>query len=88
MVAQWRAGPLIAHDLRQYRARLVPWLWYLGHSTDCRIFQNLSVPEIIEQVFKTFDFPITKCCVSRRRLSQARILRAVPGNRTEFRLAA
>ncbi|MGZ5901244.1 MAG: type VI secretion system tip protein TssI/VgrG, partial [Reyranella sp.] len=64
MVAQWRAGPLIAHDVRQYRARLVPWLWYLGHSTDCRIFQNLSVPEIIEQVFKTFECPDYEMLVS------------------------
>ena len=65
MVAQWRAGPLIAHDLRQYRARLVPWLWYLGHSTDCRIFQNLNVPEIVEQVFKTFECPDYEMLVSR-----------------------
>jgi type VI secretion system secreted protein VgrG len=56
MVAQWRAGPVIIRDLRQYRAQVVPWPWYLGHSTDCRIFQNLSVPEIVEQVFKTFGF--------------------------------
>ena len=53
MVAQWWASAVIAEDLRQYRARLVPWLWFLGHSTDCRIFQNLNVPDIIEQVFKT-----------------------------------
>lgn len=65
MVAQWWAGPAIAQDLRHYRARLVPWLWYLGHSTDCRIFQNLSVPEIIEQVFKTFDCSDYEMSVSR-----------------------
>ena len=53
MVAHWSSGPVIERDLRQYRARLVPWLWYLGHSTDCRIFQNLSVPDILEQVFNT-----------------------------------
>src|SRR5262245_2532314 len=56
MVAQWRAGPLNNRKLRQYRAKVVPWLWYLGHTTDCRIFQNLSVPEIIEQVFSTLGF--------------------------------
>ena len=65
MVAHWWAGPVIEHDLRQYRARLVPWLWYLGHSTDCRIFQNLSVPEILEQVFKTFGFTDYQFSVSR-----------------------
>jgi hypothetical protein len=56
MVAQFRAGPLAGRDLRQYNAQVVPWLWYLRHSTDCRIFQNLNVPDIIEQVFKTFGF--------------------------------
>ena len=65
MVAQWRAGPLINRELRQYRARLVPWLWYLGHTTDCRIFQNLNVPDIIEQVFKTFGFTDYQISVSR-----------------------
>jgi type VI secretion system secreted protein VgrG len=56
MVAQFRAGPLVGRDLRQYSAQVVPWLWYLGQSSDCRIFQNLNVPDIIEQVFKTFGF--------------------------------
>lgn len=65
MVAEWRAGPVIHRELRQYRARLVPWLWYLGHSTDCRIFQNLSVPEIIEQVFETFGCSDYQMAVSR-----------------------
>ncbi len=65
MIAEWRASAVIAQGLRQYRARLVPWLWFLGHSTDCRIFQNLNVPDIIEQVFKTFGFTDFKMSVSR-----------------------
>ena len=65
MVAQWRAGPTTNRDFRHYRAEIVPWLWYLGHSTDCRIFQNLSVPEIIEQVFQTFGFSDFEMAVSR-----------------------
>jgi type VI secretion system secreted protein VgrG len=56
MVAQFRAGPLAGRELRQYSAQVVPWLWYLGQSSDCRIFQKLNVPDIIEQVFKTFGF--------------------------------
>lgn len=45
-----RAG----HDDRHahYRATLVPWLWFLSQTTDCRIFQNLTVPQIIESVLK------------------------------------
>ncbi|MGD2154635.1 MAG: type VI secretion system tip protein TssI/VgrG, partial [Gemmatimonadales bacterium] len=39
-------------ELTVYRAEIVPWFWFLSLSSDCKIFQNLSVPEIVEQVFK------------------------------------
>ena len=39
-----------------YRAQVVPWLWFLTRQADCRIFQNLAVPDIISQVFNLFDF--------------------------------
>ncbi|HKX31150.1 MAG TPA: type VI secretion system tip protein VgrG [Blastocatellia bacterium] len=39
-----------------YYATLVPWLWVLTRSGDCRIFQNLSVPEILSRVFKEHGF--------------------------------
>jgi type VI secretion system secreted protein VgrG len=42
--------------LTVYRAEIVPWLWFLSLSTDCRIFQNLSVPEIVEQVFGNLGY--------------------------------
>lgn len=35
-----------------YYADLHPWLWLLTMTRDCRIFQNQSVPDIIEAVFK------------------------------------
>src|SRR5215208_4673170 len=35
-----------------YRATVVPWLWLLTRSSDCRIFQKMSIPDIIEKVFK------------------------------------
>jgi type VI secretion system secreted protein VgrG len=35
-----------------YHACVRPWLWFLTMTTDCRIFQNLSVPDIAEQIFK------------------------------------
>lgn len=34
-----------------YHAEVVPWLWFLTRASDCRIFQNMSVPDIIKQVF-------------------------------------
>lgn len=34
-----------------YRARLEPWLSFLKHSTECRIYQDKTVVEILEAVF-------------------------------------
>ncbi len=35
-----------------YRARIRPWLWYLTRTRDCRIFQHMSVPEILADLFQ------------------------------------
>lgn len=42
--------------LRRYEAEIVPWLWFLTRTADCRIFQNKSVPDIIKQVFQDLGF--------------------------------
>ena len=42
--------------LRRYEAELVPWLWFLTRTADCRIFQNKSIPDIIKQVFSDLGF--------------------------------
>lgn len=34
-----------------YRAEVVPWLWLLSRQANCRIFQEMTVPEIVKQVF-------------------------------------
>jgi type VI secretion system secreted protein VgrG len=34
-----------------YSATMVPWLWLLTRTADSRIFQKLSVPDIVEQIF-------------------------------------
>ena len=39
-------------DLTSYRAEMVPWLWFLSLTSDCKIYQNKSVLEIVEEVFK------------------------------------
>jgi type VI secretion system secreted protein VgrG len=39
-----------------YTATLVPWFWLLTRSSDCRIFQEMTVPEILEKVFKEHGF--------------------------------
>lgn len=43
--------------LAVYRATVVPWLWFLAQTTDCRIFQNKSAPDIITQLFQEYKFP-------------------------------
>ena len=40
----------------RYQAELVPWLWFLTLNADCRIFQNMTVPDIITQVFDEHGF--------------------------------
>ncbi|WP_084162253.1 type VI secretion system Vgr family protein [Methylocaldum szegediense] len=39
-----------------YRASVRPWLWFLTRTTNCRIFQEKTVPEIIKQVFRDKGF--------------------------------
>jgi type VI secretion system secreted protein VgrG len=36
---------------RRYVATVRPWLWFLTRTSDCRIFQELTVPDIIKSVF-------------------------------------
>lgn len=40
----------------RYRAEIRPWFWMMTLIADCQIFQNKSVPEIIEEVFKALGF--------------------------------
>ncbi len=45
----------------RYGLLLVPWLWFLGRRTDCRIFQDETVPAILEAVMTAWpiaDFAI------------------------------
>ncbi|MDY0743284.1 type VI secretion system tip protein TssI/VgrG [Paucibacter sp. R3-3] len=34
-----------------YQARVRPWLWFLTRTSDCRIFQDQTVPDIVKAVF-------------------------------------
>ncbi len=56
VVSRFAAGELAGAGMRMYRAEVVPWLWLLTRTADCRIFQNKSSPEIIEQIFKDLGF--------------------------------
>ncbi|MFK3974359.1 type VI secretion system tip protein VgrG [Pseudomonas sp. NPDC087358] len=39
-----------------YQVTLRPWLWLLTRTSDCKIFQHLSIPQIIKQVFRDLGF--------------------------------
>ena len=52
-----------------YRAEIVPWLWLLTLSSDCRIFQDKDVLEIVRDIFDELgysDYEI-RCSGSSRR---------------------
>jgi type VI secretion system secreted protein VgrG len=53
--AQWSG---VQDDLFSYRLILRPWLWLLTQTSDCRIFENKKVPDIIEEVFRDRGFTV------------------------------
>ncbi|MEI6708529.1 MAG: type VI secretion system tip protein VgrG [Methylococcales bacterium] len=46
----------VGEDCFLYRAVLRPWLWFLTRTSNCRIFQEKSVPDIIKEVFTANQF--------------------------------
>ncbi|RKT46293.1 type VI secretion system Vgr family protein [Thiocapsa rosea] len=40
----------------RYKATLVPWLWFLSRTADCRIFQEQTVPDIVKSIFREHGF--------------------------------
>jgi len=42
--------------LARYQAAVEPWLWFLTRTSDCKIFQKKSVPDIVQEIFRTFGF--------------------------------
>ena len=39
-----------------YRVTLRPWLWLLTRTSNCRMFQEKTVPDIVKQVFRDHGF--------------------------------
>ncbi len=56
IVSRLFAGGRDKRGLRAYRAEVVPWLWFLTRTADCKIFQQLSTPDIIKKVFDGLGF--------------------------------
>ncbi|MEN8151518.1 MAG: type VI secretion system tip protein TssI/VgrG, partial [Planctomycetota bacterium] len=77
-VARPGAGPRFLHgfvnsfehvldleDFAYYRATVVPWLWFLTRTSNCRIFQGMTAPDIVRDVirahgFTDFEFHLTE----------------------------
>lgn len=55
-VSRFSTGALVLREFRAYRAEVVPWLWFLSRSADCRIFQHKCIPDIVKEVFDTLGF--------------------------------
>ena len=79
-VSRFTQGATDERLFTHYRAQVVPWLWFLTRQADCRIFQNLTPPDIISQVlnlssFKDFrlslkgTYPKLEYCVQYRETS-------------------
>nr|MCH9671532.1 type VI secretion system tip protein VgrG [Gammaproteobacteria bacterium] len=54
-VRRFTGGASHMREFRRYSAEVVPWLWFLTRTSDCRIFQNKSVPDILECVFDELE---------------------------------
>jgi len=48
--AQAASATLFTH----YEMEVVPWLWFLTRNADCRIFQNMAIPDILEKIFSKY----------------------------------
>jgi type VI secretion system secreted protein VgrG len=55
IVSEFSQGGWLQRYYR-YRASVRPWYWMLTRTADCRIYQEMTVPEIFEQVVKQYGF--------------------------------
>jgi len=76
-VSRFVAGPIHENGYRIYQAEIVPWFYLLRLYNDCRIFQNKTAKDIIEEVFSSrgfsaFSFDLTRTCATREYCAQYR----------------
>jgi type VI secretion system secreted protein VgrG len=55
LVTQFRLAGTLGR-LARYSATVRPWLWFLTRTADCKIFQAMTVPDIIQAVFRDLGF--------------------------------
>jgi len=56
VVKSFHAGPKRTRGYRTYHAEVVPWTWFLSRTSDCKIFQEMSIEDIIGEVLGEYGF--------------------------------
>jgi type VI secretion system secreted protein VgrG len=56
LVANYSGGEAMARGQRSYTLMVVPWLWFLQHRQDSRVFQNNTVVQIATTIFTELGF--------------------------------
>jgi len=56
IVNRFVAGDEDENGRRDYRAEVVPWFWFLTRNADCRVFEDKSIKDIMEQIFSDRGF--------------------------------
>ena len=56
MVATYSGGEAMGRGQRSFQLTVVPWLWFLQHRQDSRVFQNQTVVEIATTIFNELGF--------------------------------
>ena len=73
---------------RRYVATVRPWLWFLTRTADCRIFQDMTVPDIIKAGVRAIIGFGRLQVRADRQLPHVDLLRAVPRDRLQLRQPA
>lgn len=55
-ISKFSFGEVSAHNMREYRLTMVPWLWFLTRSEKRRIFQEKNTKDIVTGIFKELGF--------------------------------
>lgn len=55
-IKSFSRGEVGPHNYRLYRMCMVPWLWFLTKTNNCRIFQEKNTKAIVSQVFNDLGF--------------------------------
>ncbi len=51
-IRRLRRGSALRNGEYEWHAEIVPMLWFLSRTSDCRIFQDKTIPDIIDEVLK------------------------------------